>query len=608
MGARADGGPDVASAALSGDRATGTGVTAARVDGGVTRWLLGASAVVVLAWLVTLLVWPDAPFALTFDDAYYYLGIARNVAAGQGSTFDGLNQTNGYHPLWLALCVVAFKLGLDDLAAARAMLAVQLVVGWGGTLALLSVLIGRAAAGWPRLTGRSARRRGDAAEATGTTEPGPDRRRRAATALLTAVFALVLGNPYVVRTFVNGLESGIAVVVYAGIVFLAAGRGVGPGRDGRWLVGTSTRWRLGMAALLALAFLARTDAVLLLAAAGVWCLAEARGAARDGRPWLGPLVQLFALPGVVVVAYLAWNQATFGTPVQISGLHKRAELTPVTLLVFAGVVLVAVLLGRRAFQRRPIGEARPPAGRLRRVSEYAARTGWFAAFAVLVVGYYAVLQTQVWLWYFAPVLLELLVVLLLFVADAVEDTLAASPAKAPVAALAPLLVIFVVPLAVGLVVSIRTFSDPDVLSIQKANAEAGEWIRTNLPPDAVLASWDAGAVGYFSHAHVVNLDGVVNSREYYDASRSGAAAVRAFLDADGVRYIVNHGEDVAGEDPSIRSFIKAVWGPEAADAATVVHRQPFRYSGTTTGSAGRSSTDGAQPMNVFVYQLAPVSP
>lgn len=583
------------------DRSTRDPTEVARPDGRVTRWLLAASGVVVVGWLVALVAWPDAPFALTFDDAYYYLGIARNVADGQGSTFDGLNQTNGYHPLWLAICVLAFKIGLDDLAAARVLLGVQLVVGWGGTLVLLSVLVGRAADGWSRLVTRA----GDA----GPDRPTADaRRRRSATALLAVVFALVLGNPYVVRTFVNGLESGIAVVVYAGIVFLAAGGPVGPGRDGRWLVGTSTRWRLGMAVLLALAFLARTDAVLLLAAAGVWCLAEARGGARDGRRWLGPLVQLFALPGVVVVAYLAWNQAAFGTAVQVSGLHKRAELTPVTLLVFAGFVVVAGLLGRRAFQRRPVAGRRPAAGRLRRVSEYAARTGWFAAFAVLVVGYYAVLQTQVWLWYFAPVLLELLVVLLLFVADAVEDTLAASPAKAPLATLAPLLVLFVVPLAVGLVVSIRLFSDPNVLSIQKANAEAGEWIRANLPPDAVLASWDAGAVGYFSHAHVVNLDGVVNSREYYDASRSGAAAVRAFLDADGVRYIVNHGGDLAGEDPDIRSFIKAVWGIDAADAATVVHRQPFTYSGTTTGSAGSSSADGPQPMNVYVYRLAPTTP
>ncbi|MEJ7652805.1 MAG: hypothetical protein WKH64_05415 [Chloroflexia bacterium] len=33
------------------------------------------------------------------DDSYYYFEIARNL--GVRSTFDGVGQTNGYHPLWL---------------------------------------------------------------------------------------------------------------------------------------------------------------------------------------------------------------------------------------------------------------------------------------------------------------------------------------------------------------------------------------------------------------------------------------------------------------------------------------------------------------------------
>ena len=38
------------------------------------------------------------------DDSFYYFQIARNLAAGQFSTFDGgITQTNGYHPLWLLL-------------------------------------------------------------------------------------------------------------------------------------------------------------------------------------------------------------------------------------------------------------------------------------------------------------------------------------------------------------------------------------------------------------------------------------------------------------------------------------------------------------------------
>ena len=42
------------------------------------------------------------------DDAFYYFEIARNIVAGHGSSFDGVNLTNGYHPLWMILNLPAF--------------------------------------------------------------------------------------------------------------------------------------------------------------------------------------------------------------------------------------------------------------------------------------------------------------------------------------------------------------------------------------------------------------------------------------------------------------------------------------------------------------------
>jgi len=50
----------------------------------------------------------------TRDDAYYYFKVAQNIAGGLGSTFDGLNLTNGYHPLWMLLCIPIFSLARID--------------------------------------------------------------------------------------------------------------------------------------------------------------------------------------------------------------------------------------------------------------------------------------------------------------------------------------------------------------------------------------------------------------------------------------------------------------------------------------------------------------
>jgi hypothetical protein len=40
---------------------------------------------------------------LLFDDAYYYLGVANNIASGHGSKFAEPLLTNGYQPLWLLI-------------------------------------------------------------------------------------------------------------------------------------------------------------------------------------------------------------------------------------------------------------------------------------------------------------------------------------------------------------------------------------------------------------------------------------------------------------------------------------------------------------------------
>ena len=51
----------------------------------------------------------------TRDDAYYYFKVAQNISEGHGSTFDGINKTNGYHPLWMLICVPVFALARFDL-------------------------------------------------------------------------------------------------------------------------------------------------------------------------------------------------------------------------------------------------------------------------------------------------------------------------------------------------------------------------------------------------------------------------------------------------------------------------------------------------------------
>ncbi|HMI30346.1 MAG TPA: hypothetical protein VK527_01310, partial [Candidatus Limnocylindrales bacterium] len=48
------------------------------------------------------------------DDSFFYLQVARNIAAGHGSTFNTVSPTNGYHPLWMVPCVLAEAIARGD--------------------------------------------------------------------------------------------------------------------------------------------------------------------------------------------------------------------------------------------------------------------------------------------------------------------------------------------------------------------------------------------------------------------------------------------------------------------------------------------------------------
>ncbi len=78
------------------------------------------------------------------DDAYYYFKVAQNISEGRGSTFDGINPTNGYHPLWMIVCIPIFALARFDLILPLRILVIVsgAISAWTGVL--LFRLVGRA--------------------------------------------------------------------------------------------------------------------------------------------------------------------------------------------------------------------------------------------------------------------------------------------------------------------------------------------------------------------------------------------------------------------------------------------------------------------------------
>ncbi|MEI7592318.1 MAG: hypothetical protein WCK41_03775 [Actinomycetes bacterium] len=545
-----------------------------------TRVLVITALAITAAWLAVALLWRDAPFAMTFDDSFYYFGIARNIAHGHGSTFDGVNSTNGYHPLWMLIAVAVFACGLDGTSAVRVMLSVQVLM-LGAALVTLALTTGRAISNWPRIYSAD----GDGSAITTITI----RAMGWCTAIVAVAFALAAGNPFIVKVFANGLESGVLVALDAVLLALAVRRGTS------WLSTDRSTNRWGIGLLLALIVLARTDSIVLVAALGLWTMGEARTL---GRRSIRPLLEIFGLPIVATGLYLVSNQLLFGSWLQISGVVKRQPLSLARVGIMVGIVVVAGIIGRRGYRRVHTVGIRNP--RFTRVSAFTAATSWYAGFCIVIVAYYQVLQAQQWLWYYCPLALYCLFVLLAAVADFVESAVVEAPTmQAPFRALAPIAIILLIPLVAAMAFETRTFTDPQLRSILLANRDAGEWIDHHLPDDFVLGSWDAGVVGYYANRTVINLDGVANSSDYFEAARHGT--IGQFLTDRGINGLVNHGNLVDGEDPDIRAFIKSNFGAAVEQQSTVIEKIPFRFSGNLTGGSG--ATSGTRPMAVFIYRL-----
>ena len=73
----------------------------------------------------------------TTDDAFYYYKVAQNISEGYGSTFDRLGMANGYHPLWMLICIPIFALARFDLILPLRIVVVVMAALHAGTGILL---------------------------------------------------------------------------------------------------------------------------------------------------------------------------------------------------------------------------------------------------------------------------------------------------------------------------------------------------------------------------------------------------------------------------------------------------------------------------------------
>jgi hypothetical protein len=477
--------------------------------------------------------WQPPPWILhhlTFDDTFLLLQVARGWADGGHPTFDGLHHTNGFQALWGTL------VWLVALAVPGRTLLLH------ATLSLAALL--NTLTGW--LLYRFALRRASSASAV----------------WVLAVWACFCLTP---RPGQCGLENALVGVCVSGALLAWRARvapvGLAAAPGGAVLL---------LALLSGLGVWARLDIAVL---AGVfWC--RAGWDLLRARRWA-----MFATVAGVALAMggllAAFNLWAGGTPTPVSGLVKRLiaqRLEPAWTWPWAGQVLAdssRVLLKQAAVG---VGAIWPPAlsslvrgllvllgvGVL--VRRPAALRGWVGLWLFALVLH--VVALRVWLgayhldtfWYFMPQQLSAALGAGLLIGRWREPR----PPGRPRVRGALLVGLCKLPL---LAVLIGQAAPPD--SNAAVRLETAAWLRAHVPPSERVAAWNAGILAYFSECRVVNLDGLVNSREYCERLARGAG-VRDYLAELNIDYVVDYARDARRSDTHYWGELShADWEPVA---------------------------------------------
>jgi hypothetical protein len=76
----------------------------------------------------------------------------------------------------------------------------------------------------------------------------------------------------------------------------------------------------------------------------------------------------------------------------------------------------------------------------------------------------------------------------------------------------------------------------DVAYIESEMVAVAKWVNTNLPPDALIAAHDIGALGYFDHHELIDLAGLV-SPEVIPFLRD-ESQIESYLRERGAGYLI----------------------------------------------------------------------
>jgi hypothetical protein len=478
-----------------------------------------------------------AATSLTIDDTYYYLQTAWNTRQLGFVTFDGLHPTNGVQFLWFAVILLLAFLTQTKTALLFATLAVTFLLN-----GLCYVIILKIAAILQRPT----------------------------LALLMAGLWALQCLPF--RIYSMGMENSLHAlvfwsVVWQGVLFLfRVGKAEKPNIWGLTLVLILNAWT-------------RLDSALLSAVLYVYCMARLVYAHRQStasvlRRYAKGIAASSLAAGLGLIVQVSAFRMMGGSFLPVSALVKTSGAARALGPEAADKLVQVLVLGMpSALQGRLPALALVLLGILGLLIVLGARVRWPARLAGLLpladlwsclliseclyhlyVAVSGVQYTPYFAWYRSPSFIFWIVTVVLLALLAIEQVAQTklgkrhfnfslwSPAGFCLASFG---------LAIYLFVRTLGFTS-DLYTVRYS---AAQWIAEHYTAETVFAAWNTGQLGYFADRTFINLDGVINSVDYFERVLRDGGPLTDYLYENNVAYVVDYATyDALPDFPVVHSF------------------------------------------------------
>lgn len=426
------------------------------------------------------------------DDASYYLKIGMNYSEGYGTTFDKINLTNGFQPLWQYIVTgisSVMKTSTENLL--RSVLFVQLII-----ISLSAIIFFKTVSGF---FGNKA-------------------------ALGCSIVFLL----FVYSLCINGMESALMVILLLILIKYIS--------QTDYLYCFNLKNDILISALSGLLILSRLDMVMFAFALLIYLTVNGLTAEDAKKMYFNKAAVLMIIVSVVILPYLINNFIMFGNFFPVSGFLK----TGITDIPLSDKLTELFAYRETYFAMTSFLYIVFYAAKVKNTEKnfFKKYSDVMLIFSISCILLYVFLilfvDWVIFYWYFIPfaVFFSFVSVIPLYYLSESKKLFAGNIVYFS------FLIIILFYWGSKIIINYNQPGDTLQNNWNLESYKATLWAKSNTNPDDIFAMKDAGHFGFFSERRVINLDGLVNNFDYQEVLKE--KKLNDYLKLNKVKYIVQH--------------------------------------------------------------------